>query len=170
MSGNFSADLYGPVDTRMAGQLCADTPCIWGNAEAVVFPITFKPPSGYSVRILSLRGDVVSWIKSLPGNSATPLESTAGVLAGFQLPQVEGSQHCDYCADGCPLYVQDAVTEKQPKARTPFSYDDVGEILGPDNKILVKLAAWLNTTGKPVHTEVTYTIRFRYEKGLPTGS
>lgn len=164
VSGNFPADLYGSVDTRMSGQTCAGGPCIWGRADAAILPIKFKPPVGYRVRIVALRGDVVSWIKTLPGDVLTPPESSAGVLGGFETPDSGGSAHCDWCADGCPLYVQDAVTEKQPKARTSFNYERVGLLLGPDNVLRAKIAAWLNTTGKPIHMEITYTIQFRYEK------
>lgn len=164
VSGNFPRDLYGPVDTRMAGQTCADGPCIWGHAEAAVLPITFHPPDGYRVRILSLRGDLVGWVKSLPGDPATPVESAAGVLGGFQTSSSSGSVQCDFCADGCPLYVQDSLTEKQPKTRAAFDYNDVGLLLDSDNVLNAKIASWLNTTGKPIHVEITYTIRFRYEK------
>jgi hypothetical protein len=164
VSGNFPADLYGPVDTRMSGLICAGGPCIWGHADSAILPIKFRPPAGYRVRILVLRGDVVAWIKSLPGDSPTPAESAAGILAGFQTTSSSGSTHCDYCADGTPLYVQDSVTDKQPKTRAPFNYTDVGLLLDDDNILTAKIGSWLNTTGKPIHIEVTYTIQFRYER------
>jgi hypothetical protein len=113
-----------------------------------------------------LRGDLIAWIKTLPGDPPTPVESSAGVLGGFQTTSslVEGtSKECDFCTDGCPLYIQDAVTEKQPKTRAAFDYREVGLLLDADNVLNVKVAAWLNTTGKPVHVEMTYTIQFRYE-------
>ena len=46
-SGNFSADLLGTRDTR---------PDTWGNADAAGWTIQFRPPAGYRVRILKLRG------------------------------------------------------------------------------------------------------------------
>ena len=164
VSGNFPSDLYGPVDTRMAGTICADGPCIWGHADSNVLPIKFRPPAGYRVKILTLRGDVIAWIKSLPGDPPTPAESAAGILAGFQTTSSAGSVHCDFCADGTPLYVQDSVTEKQPKTRAPFNYTDVGTYLDDDNILNAKIASWLNTTNKPIHIELTYTIQFTYEK------
>jgi hypothetical protein len=163
VSGNFPADLYGPVDTRMSGLICAGGPCIWGHADSATLPIKFRPPAGYRVRILALRGDVVGWVKSLPGDPPTPVESSAGILGGFQTTSASGSAHCDYCADGTPLYVQDAVTDKQPKTRAPFNYNDVGQLLDDDNILTAKIASWLNTTGKPIHIEISYTIQFRYE-------
>lgn len=164
VSGNFPADLYGPVDTRMAGQVCAGGPCIWGRADSAVLPIRFHPPAGYRVRIVALRGDVVAWIKSLPGDAPTPAESAAGILGGFQTTSSGGTPDCDYCASGCPVYVQDSVTEKEPKTRMAFNYDHVGLLLDDDNVFNAKIASWLNTTGKPIHMEITYTIQFRYER------
>jgi hypothetical protein len=167
VSGNFPSDLYGPVDTRESGAICADGPCIWGHADFATLPIKFRPPAGYKVRILSLRGDVVAWIKSLPGDPPTPAESAAGVLGGFQTTSSlasSGSVYCDFCSDGAPLYIQDSVTEKQPKTRAPFNYTDVGMLLDDDNVLVAKIASWLNTTGKPIHIELTYTIQFQYEK------
>jgi hypothetical protein len=70
-TSNFAADLSGGEDTR---------PGCYGTADLATWSITFDPPAGYAVRILSIHGDLVSWIKSLPGDPATPAESTAGVL------------------------------------------------------------------------------------------
>lgn len=154
VSGNFPRDLYGTVDTR---------PACWGFADSAVLPIQFNPPAGYRVRILFLRGDVVAWIKSLPGDPATPLETAAGVLGGFQTTSAGASAQCNYCADGTPLYVQGAVSQIQPATRVPFDYENVGMFLDADNILNAKIATWLNTTGKPIHVEITYTIQFQYE-------
>jgi len=163
ISGNYSADVYGPVDTRMPGQLCAGSPCIWGHADSAIMPLTFRTPAGQRVRILSLRGDVIAWVKTLPGDPVTPLESAAGILGGFQTTSSGATADCDYCANGCPLYVQGAVSEKQPSMRIPFDYDNVGQLLDADNILNVKVAEFLNTTGKPIHMELTYTIQYRFE-------
>lgn len=165
-SGNFPRDLYGPVDTRMAGEVCAGGPCIWGNADSAVQPITFHPPAGYRVRIVSLRGDVIAWVKSLPGDRPTPPESAAGILAGFQTTSsILGTAvaGCDYCAAGCPLYIQDSVTEKQPRTRAGFNYENINLVLDDDSVLNAKIAEFLNTTGKPIHIELTYTIGFVFE-------
>lgn len=165
VSGNFPRDLYGPIDMRDTRLVC-NGPCIWGHADSDALKITFHPPAGYRVRILSLRGDVTAWVKSLPGDPATPAESMAGVLGGFQTTNSlndGASAQCDYCADGCPLYIQGAVGEKQPSTRLPFYYDQVGQLLDADNILNAKIASWLNSTGKPIHIEITYTIQFRYE-------
>jgi hypothetical protein len=61
------------------------------------------------------------------------------------------------------LYVQHAM-ESAP-VRAPFDYDRVNVLLEPDNKLLVKVAAWLNSTGKPIHIEPTFSVVYRYERG-----
>lgn len=157
-SGNFAADLYGPVDLRSG---------TWGRADSLVLPIRFNPPPGYRVRILSLRGDLTAWIKTLPGDPETPKESAAGVLAGFQTTSaVNGTEEasCELCVSGTPLYIQDWVTEKQPAARAAFDYAGIDTLLDADNTLQAKVADWLNTTGKPIHLELTYTVQYRYEK------
>jgi len=168
VSGNFPRDLQGPMDLRDPRPTgCTSGPCIWGNAEHAMLPIKFNPPAGYRVRILTLRGDLVAWIKSLPGGTATHPESAAGVLGGFQTTSTQGSVHCDFCADGTPLYIQDSVTEKHPHTRAAFDYQNVDMLLDKDHILYAKIAEWLNTTGKPIHIELTYTIQFRYEKAEP---
>jgi hypothetical protein len=44
-------------------------------------------------------------------------------------------------------------------------YDkQINILLDSDNMLNLKIASWLNTTGKPIHLEATYdTIMFRYE-------
>ena len=155
VSGNFPRDLYGPGDSRAPGGVCNVGPCIWGHADSAVLPILFHPPTGHRVRILALRGDLTAWIKSLPGDPPTQPEAIAGVLLGFQTTSSGGAKECEYCASGCPLYIQDAVTEKQPKTRAAFNYGHVDLLLDADNLLNLKLASWLNTTGKPIHLEGT---------------
>jgi len=162
VSGNFPRDLYGAVDTRQPGTVDREGPTIWGHADSATATIQFYPPVGFSVKILSIRGDLISWIKTLPNEPATPPESKAGTLAGFETPGASGSLHCNLCADGTPVYVQDSVSEKIPNSRAPFNYDGVDLTLGPDNKLVSKVAEFLNTTGKAIHLELTYTIKFTY--------
>lgn len=156
VSGNFPRDLYGAEDTR---------PGTWGCADYAVLPIQFDPPEGKRVKILTLRGDLVAWIKSARPER-TPEESTAGVLAGFQ---TTGSLNdlstggCNYCDADTPVYIQDAVTERQPKTRAAFNYEHVDMLLDSDNVLNAKIASFLNTTGKPIHVELTYTIQFIWE-------
>jgi hypothetical protein len=129
-----------------------------------VLPIQFHPPAGYRVRVLTVRGDVVAAIKSLPGDAPTPAESWAGVLGGFTTTSSGQSAQCDYCSDGCLLYVQGIVSQLQLATRIPFNYRDVGMLLDTDNVLHAKVASFLNTTGKPIHIELTYQVWVRYEK------
>jgi hypothetical protein len=152
-SGNFPRDLMGTADTR------ANT---WGTADSAVLPIVFRPPAGYRVLILRLRGDLVSWPRVLPGEPPVAPGQYAGVLAGFQSTAADGSCRCDWCADNTMLYVQDAVAERP--SRAPFDYAQVNFLLGPDHTLLLKIASWLNTTGRPIHIEATYTVVYRFER------
>jgi hypothetical protein len=165
-SSNFTADLYGTADTR---------PGCWGYSDVATWNVTFRPPAGYAVRVVSIHGDLVSWIKSLPGDPATPAESTAGVLLGLQsTPRASTTGRCDWCSDverpahpavqgTTMLYIQDAVAQLQPKSRAQYDRM-VNQLLEPDNKLLVTVASWLNTTGKPVHIEPTFTVVYRWEE------
>jgi hypothetical protein len=86
----------------------------------------------------------------------------AGVLAGWNVTNITWDE-CSYCAVGYAVYVQDAVTPMQPKARAPYNYSDAPLYLDADNTLHGTVAAWLNTTGKPIHMELTYTITFTFE-------
>lgn len=153
-SSNFSVDLLGPVDTR---------PACYGNADFWNFAVTFNPPTGMRVRVLRLRGDLVSWPRIAPGELPIGTGKFAGVLLGFQTTAPEGSKSCDWCADNTMLYIQDA-TDGGPR-RAPFNDDvRVGGLLGTDNKLVVKVAAWLNTTGHYIHIEPTFTVVYQYER------
>jgi hypothetical protein len=151
-SSNFTADLLGPVDVR---------PGCWGNADVATWTITFRPPPGYRVRVLRLRGDLVAWPRVLPGEKAIEPGNYAGVLLGFQTTAPEGSVRCDWCADNTALYIQDAMSNKP--IRAPFNHE-IGALLEPDHKLVVKVAAWLNTSGHPIHIEPTFTTVFQFEK------
>jgi hypothetical protein len=153
-STNFATNLLGPVDTR---------PECWGNADTTSWPLTFTPPVGYRVRILKVHGDVVSWPMVLPGQAAPPANGFAGILLSLHNTGATGSVHCDGCSDNAFLYVQDAVRKDPVRTALNASVRE-GGLLGPDNKMIVKVAAWLNTTGYPIHIEPTFTITFRYEK------
>ena len=151
-SGNFAVDLYGVPDTR---------PGCWGYADSQEKIITFSPPPGFRVHVSRIRGDLVAWVRSSSASALTPPGSTAGVLLAFHDSGPDGSTRCDWCADNTPVYIQDAVTAEQPKTRAPF--DAVLDwVLPADNKLIVKMASWLNDTGKPVHVEATYTLTFRF--------
>ena len=85
-SSNFAADLYGAADTR---------PGCWGYSDVATWNITFRPPAGYAVRILSIHGDLVAWIKSLQEIQQHPLRARRGCCSGYRArhapPQRDGA-------------------------------------------------------------------------------
>jgi hypothetical protein len=62
------------------------------------------------------------------------------------------------------LYIQDSVSDKVDHVRSQFDYTNIDMLLEPDNLFQVKLAAWLNTTGHPIHLEASYTVQYRWER------
>lgn len=154
VSGNFPRDLLGPVDTR---------PYTWGHADSATLPIQFKPPAGYRVQILKLRGDLVSWPMVLEGGLPIPDNRYAGVLLGFSTTSSTGAAECDWCASGCFVYIQDAIHGGEAR-RAPFAYNLTKDntYLDADNVLNLKIAAFLNTTNVPIHIEGTYTITGRF--------
>ena len=156
-SGNFSADILGAQDTR---------PSTWGTAGVQTWPVVFAPPPGYRVQILTLKGDLVAWPKVLPGDLSIPQEMTAGVLLGYQTTASEGSTRCTPCADNTMLYIQAGVG-RQP-VRAPYEYNvRAGGLLEPDHTLVVVVAVWLNTTGRMIHLEPTWTVTWVYRRVSP---
>jgi hypothetical protein len=146
---NFAYDLYGTKDTR---------PGTWGTADVATWKITFAPPPGFRVRILRAHGDLIAWVRGAPE------DTYAGVLLGFQTTAPEGSTKADLIADNTMLYIQDTVSRGRP-CRAPFDVDvSAGGLLEEDNVLVVKIASWLNDTGKPVHAEVSATITYKFVK------
>lgn len=154
VSGNFPRDLYGPLDDRNL---------TWGHAAAEVLPIRFSPPPGYRVRILKLRGDLVAMPRVIDAADPAPANGYAGVLMGFSTTSSAGAAECDFCATGCMLYIQDNLHGGEAR-RAPYDYSfrDERILLDRDNLLNLKLAAYLNTTGHPIHMEGTYTITFEW--------
>ena len=159
-SGNFTYDLYGALDTR---------PQTWGYCDSQEAVLTFSPPPGFRVHMSRIRGDLVAWVRSSSANAPTPPESDSGVLLAFHDSTPDGSTRCDYCADNTPLYLQDSVTAAQPKTRAPFDVAVDWE-LPADNRMIVKAASFLNTTGQTIHAEATFTVTFSFDEPNPLQS
>ena len=151
-SGNFSFNLYGVADRR---------PQTWGYADSQEVPITFSPPPGLRVRVTRIRGDLVAWAIPSTIPAPPPPGTTAGVLLAFHDSGPEGSTRCDWCADNTQVYIQDAITAAQPKTRAPFDVA-LDWTLPADNRMIVKVASFLNTTGQTIHAEATFTVTFRF--------
>jgi len=146
-SANFSADLYGKADTR---------PDTWGFADSATWPLTFKPPAGKRVRILKVSGDLTAF-----AIGKVPEGTEVGVLFGLQSTAPEASVRGDWMADNTFVYIQDIVREPR---RAPFHVKQKqGFLLEPDHILVVKVASWLNTTGRKIHIEPTFTIVYRFD-------
>jgi hypothetical protein len=153
-SGNFAYNLYGTLDTRQQ---------TWGYQDSQEEVLTFSPPPGFRVRITRLRGDLVAWATPSTIPAPPPPGTTAGVLLAFHDSTPDGSTRCDYCADNTPLYLQDSVTAAKPNTRAPFDVA-VDWVLPADNRMIVKAASYLNTTGQTIHAEATFTVTFSFEE------
>jgi len=149
-SGNFAYNLYGTLDTR---------PQTFGYQDSQEAVLTFSPPPGVRVRVTRLRGDLVAWATST-NPTPPPPGTTAGVLLAFHDSGPDGSTRCDWCADNTQVYIQDAVTGAQPKTRAPFDAA-LDWTLPADNRMIVKVASFLNTTGQTIHAEATFTVTFK---------
>lgn len=154
-ANNFTVDLMGTEDAR---------PDTWGLSGAQSWTVVFHPPAGFRVRILRLRGDLAAAVKVLPGDTPVLDGQVAWELVGVQSTAAPGSTRCDPCADNTMLYHQMAV-DAHP-GRLSFDEDvSAGGLLEADNTLVVVVAVFLNTTGKPVHMEPTFSgVVYQYEK------
>jgi hypothetical protein len=148
ITGNFSVELYGPVDTR---------PGTWGHADYVVWNQPFtNVPAGCRVQITRISGDFIAWAMG-----AVPAGTYAGVLIGAYQSGGTGSTRAAYAADGYFMYYQGGLS--QYSLRIPFNQSVVEGYLGSDNVLCWKVAEFLNTTGFPIHMEITFSqVVFRY--------
>lgn len=157
-AANFSADILGTPDTR---------PDTWGTAGYQAWTIQFKNvPALHRVRIVRVFGDVISYVRDKSNR-------TAGTLFGLATTAPDGNigmdsiQRCDFCALNTMLYVQDFVGPHGGGGlRTFDNVVSAGGLLEPDHKLLVKVAAWLNETGQPIHIEPTINVVYKYEPAV----
>jgi hypothetical protein len=113
----------------------------------------FPPDAGY----LHISADFISWAMG-----PVPDGTHAGVLVGAYSGAGNASTRAAFGADGCFMYYQDGVGNSNV-ARIPFDQEVVEGYLAPDNTLLWKAAQFLNTTGFPIHMEITFSqVVFRY--------
>lgn len=148
LSANFSTDLLGEPDHR---------PDTWGTAGVTLHRITFRPPSGYRVRVLRVYGDFLIWPLGIVEKG-----KFAGALWGLTTTGPDGSVRADWAADNTFLYVQVA-TGGEP-ARAPVNLKtEAGGMLESDHVLVSKMAVWLNDTGLKIHMEPSFTVVYRFE-------
>jgi hypothetical protein len=92
-----------------------------------------------------------------------PANAYAGVLASLTTTAKAASQRCDTCTDKALMYVQGAL--QTGTVRIPFREKVPSEtgLLEPDNTLMINMAAWLNTTEKPIHIETTLLVVYQFE-------
>jgi hypothetical protein len=150
-AGNFAVDLMGSVDQRQY---------TWGRADSHTWTVQFNPPAGYRTRILRIRGDLVAYPKILAGDSPIETWQSAGVLVSYHTTAPDAGG-CSPCSGNTLIYYQ-GVLFGASRERIPYDVQ-MDQLLESDNKLIVKVAEWLNTYEKPIHIEPTFTIEYRYE-------
>jgi hypothetical protein len=148
ITGNFSVDLYGPVDTR---------PGTYGHADYVVWNQPLQNvPVGCRVQILRIDGDFIAWPMG-----TVAAGGSAGVLVRAYRSTATGSTRAAWAADGYFLYYQHG-TNGTP-IRIPIHQNITDGYLASDNVVNWKAAEFLNTTGQKIHMEITFSqVVFRY--------
>ena len=157
-TSNFADDLTGTLDLR---------PGTWGTAEVAEHIITFNPPEGYRVRILSIRGDFVLWpTKRKLGPAITPEGTFMGALSSALTSAPDGSTRADFLADNALFYVQLATERRAVRASIEVNFAGVKNTLLPlDHKLRFFHAVWLNDTGLAAHMETTLSqIVYQFER------
>jgi hypothetical protein len=150
-SSNFAVDLQGKPDHR---------PYTYGlTAESFKY-IQFHPPAGYAVRILRVDGDFVAMPET---NVPAPKAGTgAWVLFAVNANQGKRSGRCEPCDDTSFITLQNAWPGNP---RIQFDRDiHASGILGPDNKLQIKMATFFNTTGLFIHMEPTLNVTYQFER------
>ncbi len=152
---NFSVDLRGDPDNRVA---------TWGTAAAEAWTMTFRPPEGHGVEIRGVAGDLVSWPTEMGTTPATVPEGRfAGVLFGLgSSSSGHGSTKADFFDEHTFLYIQDVVDQSGSRTRFNQEYEACSVFLNEDHKLIVKVAVWLNDTGRMIHMEPTFTLQYRF--------
>jgi hypothetical protein len=149
-STNFACDLLGVPDTR---------PGTWGLCGVADNIVQFHPPPGYRVRILRVYGDFSAYPRAV-----VPAGKYAGISWGLITPSARDkpSTHADNA--GTAIVWRQAFVG-QNAVMSDFDYDtSIGGLLDPDNKLISRMAIWLNETGVTMHMEPTWVMEFQYER------
>lgn len=145
-----------------------ERPEIWGERGSWVFPLTFKPGEGETVRVLEINADVQAWpTRRGAGPSAIPEGEYVGYLAAVGTnPASMGSARADWMADDVFAYWQGQADSAGGGEREAFRADLRGvenNRLGPQHKLYFTLAKYLDTTGVDLlHMELTFVVRYAF--------
>lgn len=157
-TSNFVDDIAGTVDER---------PDTWGKAGVAEHVLTFHPPDGYRVRIISIRGGFVLWPTTNGiGPAISPDGTFMGALSSVLTSRPGGSTRADFLADNALFYVQLATERRAVRAVIEVGFVGVKNTLLPeDHKLRFFHAVWLNDTGLKAHMETTISqIIYQFER------
>jgi hypothetical protein len=135
----------------------------WSSTQADEHSITAKQfrliPAGYRVHVLRIKGSHTAYVKG----SAMPSSSSA-VLFSFERSQsnlYEG-RYLDTSSTKSFAFEIGATTINQPLNRS-FDIDTTaGGLLGVDNVLETKLAAFDNDTAATIKQHLSYVVEFMY--------
>lgn len=146
------ADLQGTTDTVNGGKA--------GYQDNV---ITFNPPAGYQVRILSATGTISTFARD-----PIPAGKHAGLSWGLVASPATPSGRADLINDVCMSYIKQSLSGNKDTDTTWFDFTRIANgVLGPDNKLISRSAVYLNEGGM-IHIEISLLLSYRFEKiGTP---
>lgn len=143
---NYSVDIKGDPDPRVPG---SDAGALDSRFTAI------NVPAGYRLHVTRVTGDLVAWIIGIPQPG-----SKAGILWGLKPNVPDTSVHWSIpgASDSCFVYVQGALSANHDVIRIPV--DQVVDAYLPDDVLISRLSAWMNTTGAPIHMEATFKLTY----------
>jgi len=144
---DYVSDLLGTPDKQFGGTS--------GYADTV---LTFNPPAGYRVRILSADVTVSSFARG-----AVPVGTHSGVSWGLVTTNPKNSGRADLINDHCLSYIKQSISASKDTDTTTAHYDIQNGVLEPDNKLISRNAVYLNDTGIIIHTEVALILTYTFE-------
>ncbi len=148
---NFSIDLAGIPDTR---------PGTWGSTGSAQNVVTFSPPAGYAVRVLTIYGDFIG----VPKSGSPPPDTSCEIGWGLKTTAPDGSNLVSTGYDNSFVWLQNVITSQTPVCRAGFNFDvRTGGLLATDNTMISQVFVALNTTGLTIHMEPTFTMVYQFE-------
>jgi hypothetical protein len=137
-----------PFDS--AGILCSASVSgdVWGLCDSRSVSIVFE---GVPVIVQRIDGDFIGWLRG-----AAPAGTHAGMLVSFCRSDAGNDPDVSYSASGCFVYVQGSAGSGDFRG----TYSEAGGPLAADNALVVKLAEFLNDSGRSLHLEATARIWF----------
>jgi hypothetical protein len=144
---DFVSDLAGAPD-----------PANWGTAGYSDNVIQFNPPAGYRVRILSAQGSVSTFARGI-----IPPGTHAGASWGLVSTETDSSSRATNLNEHCMAYTRQSISATKDVDTTPFTFAIVNGELPADNKLISRIAVYVNGTGLVMHIEISLIITYTFE-------